>query len=266
MRLCSVLLSAALSLVVPVTVHAEIVASLRGSPAGMQTQNRVARDHGLAFYRTEADIRDAIDAGRLVELVPNENFDVADFVDIPFADPAVALFVERLSQQYREACGQRLVVTSAVRATSRQPSNAHALSVHPAGMAVDLRVSNIAECREWLENAILGMERQGLIDGIREYRPPHYHVAIFPAQYTAYALERAAEEAEMAAQREIELARAELAEVVVPQQAAMLVAQPAADDGSRSGGAARLIGVMFALGIVPAALVYRGRRSGGRVR
>ncbi len=260
MKSGSMLLAAALMLALPAVGSAEV--SLRGSAVGMQVQNRVAKEHGLAFYQTAADIRDAIEAGRLVELVPNENFAVADFVAIPYADPAVVLFVERLSKQYREACGQRLVVTSAVRAVAEQPANAHALSVHPAGMAVDLRVSDSAACREWLENAILGMERKGLVDGIREYHPPHYHVAIFPSQYTAYAMERAAEEAareaELHAQREAALT---VAEVPVPAPAAMLVAD-APNDASGSGSTtlqalAILIGLATA---VPLSLVYHARR------
>jgi hypothetical protein len=122
-------------------------ASLRGSPAAMVEQNRVAKDHGLAFFRTPDDIRTAVSRGELEELTGNDDYAVADFVSFPYLQPAVKLFVERLAAQYREACGQKLVVTSAVRPSSGQPRNAHALSVHPAGMAVDLRVSDRASCR-----------------------------------------------------------------------------------------------------------------------
>lgn len=265
MKFGSVLLTAALALAMPAGAYADPAPSLRGSAAGMQVQNRVAKEHGLAFYRTEADIRDAIDSGQLVELVPNENFDVADFVSIPYADPAVVLFVERLSKQYREACGQRLVVTSAVRAAARQPPNAHALSVHPAGMAVDLRVSDRAACREWLENAILGMEKNGLVDGIREYNPPHYHVAIFPSQYTAYAMERAAEEAareaELQAEREAALAAVE---IPLPAATAMLVADTRTEESGASSRVAGVLAILFALGAIPLSLAYRARnRSRG---
>jgi hypothetical protein len=171
-------------------LQAERVPSLRGSPASMQEQNRVAKDHGLAFYRTATEIRRAVADGALAELRGNDDYAVADFVQYPYLRPEVVLFVERLGAQYREACGQRLVVTSAVRPTSEQPSNAHSLSVHPAGMAVDLRVSDRAECRSWIEMALMNLERQGVINGIREFRPPHYHVAVFPEPYLAYAQER----------------------------------------------------------------------------
>jgi hypothetical protein len=173
--------------------------SLRGSRAAMVEQNLVAQAHGLPFYRTPADIQEGVRAGELVELRGDENYDVADFVSHPFAHPAAVLFVERLAAQYRAECGQKLVVTSAVRPSNGQPRNAHALSVHPAGMAIDLRVSDRAECRQFLEAELLSLEAQGLLNGIREFRPPHYHVAIFPAQYIAYATPLMAAEAKAAA-------------------------------------------------------------------
>jgi hypothetical protein len=169
--------------------------SLRGSPAAMQEQNQVAKEHGLTFYRTAQEIREGVARGDLVHLAGNADYDVADFVSNPYAHPAAKLFVERLSQQYRAACGQKLVVTSALRAGDSQPRNAHALSVHPAGMALDLRVSDVAACRSWLENALMTMESQGLLNGIRERTPPHYHVALYPEPYLAYAAARMAEEA-----------------------------------------------------------------------
>lgn len=172
-------------------------ASLRGSPASMVQQHNVALEHGLSFYQTEEEIRNAAAEGELVQLPGDENYEVADFVDLPYVHPAARTFVERTAALYREACGEQLVVTSGVRAIANQPPNAHALSVHPAGMAVDLRVSPVEECRQWLENKLLALEQQGVLNGIREFRPPHYHVAIFPEPYIAYVeAQRAAEAAE----------------------------------------------------------------------
>jgi hypothetical protein len=170
-------------------------ASLRGSRAAMEQQNRVAKDHALDFFRTAPEIHAAVTRGDLVELTGNADYEVADFVRYPYAHPAAVLFVERLSAQYRDACGQKLVVTSAVRPQDRQPRNAHALSVHPAGMALDLRVSDREACRSWLENALLNLESRAVLNGIREFHPPHYHVAVFPGPYMAYAAERMREEA-----------------------------------------------------------------------
>jgi hypothetical protein len=51
---------------------------------------------------------------------------------------------------------------------------------------VDLRVSRNAACRGWLEETLMAMEAEGLLDGIRERSPPHYHVALFPEAYMAH--------------------------------------------------------------------------------
>jgi LysM repeat protein len=159
--------------------------TLRGSQYAMREQNRIAREHDFTFLRTGAQVRRFVEAGYLVYLPGNANYELAS-VSHPYARPAVRLFVERLSAQYRAACGEKLVVTSLTRPLSEQPHNASALSVHPAGMAVDLRVSGRAACRRWLERTLLSLERQGVLNANRENRPPHYHVAVYPNQYIRY--------------------------------------------------------------------------------
>jgi hypothetical protein len=159
--------------------------TLRGSPQAMQKQNRVARDHDYTFLQTSAQVSRFVDMGLLVRLPGDANYSLAS-VSHPYARPAVKLFIERLSAQYRAACGEKLVVTSLTRPVREQPRNASHLSVHPTGMAVDLRVSGKAACRTWLERTLMSLERQGVLDAIRENRPPHYHVALFPEPYTRY--------------------------------------------------------------------------------
>jgi LysM repeat protein len=110
---------------------------------------------------------------------------VAD-VSFPYARPEVKTFVERLASQYRSACGERLVVTSLTRPLNRQPSNSSPLSVHPTGMAVDLRTSNRPACRAFLEKTLLTLESRGVAEATREHRPPHYHVSLFPQPYKRY--------------------------------------------------------------------------------
>jgi hypothetical protein len=225
----------ALALLIGGAAEAMASPSLRGSPAAMREQNQVAREHGLAFYRTPTQIRQAVERGDLVPLEGNEDYAVADFVRFPYAHPAARLFVERLSAQYREACGQQLVVTSATRPSSGQPRNAHQLSVHPAGMAIDLRVSDRASCRNFLETSLMNMERQGLLNGIRERHPPHYHVAIYPEAYLAYAEARMAEEAALAAEQSAGAVAA-----VVGLRGAIVRAAAAVAEGSGDAGASAL--------------------------
>jgi hypothetical protein len=169
--------------------------SLRGSPASMVRQNRVAKENDYSFLRDAAEVRRMAENGFLVRMEGNVDYRMAK-VSHPYARPVVETFVERLAGQYRDACDERLVVTSLTRPLSGQPRNAHDLSVHPAGMAVDLRISRKAECRAWLEETLLSLEKHGLLDVTREKSPPHYHVAVFPDAYGAYVsrLREAAEE------------------------------------------------------------------------
>ena len=179
-RFCAVLAMAAVLHATPAEAQ-----TLRGSRASMTRQNNVAHAENYTFLRTSSDVNRFVDRGYLVPINGNSNFELAD-VSFPYARPQVRTFVQRLSAQYRAACGEKLVVTSLTRPQSRQPRNASSQSVHPTGMAIDLRVSDRRSCRDWLEETLLGLERRGLLDATREYRPPHYHVALYPSQYEAY--------------------------------------------------------------------------------
>jgi hypothetical protein len=159
--------------------------TLRGSPASVERQYRVAKDHDFTFLRTSQQVQQFVERGYLVRLPGNENYTLAR-VSHPYARPEVKLFVERLSAQYRAACGERLVVTSLTRPLNGQPSNASARSVHPTGMAIDLRLSQQPACRAWLESTLLSLEGRGVLSATRERRPPHYHVSVFPRQYARY--------------------------------------------------------------------------------
>ncbi|HSH74753.1 MAG TPA: DUF5715 family protein [Longimicrobiales bacterium] len=159
--------------------------SLRGSTASLDRQNRAARQHDFTFIDTGERVRFFAAQGWLVEVRPSADF-VLKGVSFPYARPEVELFVRRLSRQYRAACGEQLVVTSLTRPTARQPRNASDRSVHPTGMALDLRYSRNRTCRSWLENVLSKLEAAGVLEATRERSPLHYHVAIFPRQYSAY--------------------------------------------------------------------------------
>ncbi len=159
--------------------------SLRGSTRSLDLQNRVARQHDFTYIDTAERVRYFASRGWLVRVRPNRDFQL-HAVSFPYARPEVALFLERLGRQYRAACGEQLVVTSLTRPTTRQPRNASSRSVHPTGMAVDLRYSRNRTCRRWLEDVLLSLESAGVLEATRERYPAHYHVAVFPRQYAAY--------------------------------------------------------------------------------
>jgi hypothetical protein len=163
--------------------------SLRGSRATVERMYSHASDNGIYFYLTSEGIRRAVQRGALVPLRPNRDYTL-HAVSHPYVLPATLTFVERLASQYRQACGERLVVTSAARPRSMRLSNSVAKSVHPTGMAVDLRKPQNPRCRAWLQRTLLSLDAANVIEAIEEFRPPHFHVAVYPAPYTQYVRRR----------------------------------------------------------------------------
>jgi len=159
--------------------------SLKGSKKSLDLQNRVASQHDFTYIETSEQVRWFVDNGYLVRLGNGNGYELKS-MSYPYARPEVGLFVSRLGPQYRAACGEPLVVTSLTRPMTRQPRNASSRSVHPTGMAMDLRRSNNRSCRSWMESVLLGLERAGVLEATYERNPPHFHVALFPSQYEAY--------------------------------------------------------------------------------
>jgi hypothetical protein len=174
-----------LALVLTAVPVAAGAASLRGSKASLREQRGVAAKHDYTYLRDSSHLKRFVSAGLLVKVPGNANYELHR-VSYPYARPETELFVNRLSAQYRAACGEKLVVTSLTRPLSSQPWNASGKSVHPTGMAIDLRRSNRRSCQAWIERILLTLETEGVLEATKEQRPPHYHVAVFPREYTAY--------------------------------------------------------------------------------
>lgn len=160
--------------------------SLQGGRASIDAQNRMARAYDYTYLPNPSEVRRFVRIGLLVELRGNRHYRLDDEVSYPYARPEVKTFVERLGRQYRAACGEQLVVTSLTRPLNRQPGNASPRTVHPTGMAVDLRWSLRRECRSWLEDVLLHLERVGAVEATRERDPPHYHIAVYTRAYARY--------------------------------------------------------------------------------
>jgi hypothetical protein len=160
--------------------------TLSGSRASVERIYRQALVHDLHFYETSEGVRRAGESGRFVRLTGNADYVLAN-VSHPYALPETELFVVRLASQYRAACGEKLVVTSAVRPRSLRLANSSDKSVHPTGMAVDLRRPTNTRCLSWLRNTLLSLEANGVIEAVEERNPPHFHIAVFPTQYQRYA-------------------------------------------------------------------------------
>jgi hypothetical protein len=223
---------------------------LAGSPSSMVHQHEIAVKEDYSFLRTPKDVKSLTTSGALVPVTDNANLTLSK-VSYPFARPEVRDFVERFAASYRDAIGAPLVVTSLTRPTSSQPANAHKLSVHPAGMAVDLRVPTSSTARAYLESALLAMEKAGVLDVTRERSPAHYHIAVFAEAYAHYA----AQQDSLAATAGAARARAEAAVRSAARTAAASVAP--AEDGSRP---ALLLGILALVALV-APVVFKASRT-----
>lgn len=159
--------------------------SLRGSRASVDRMYSQALQHELDFFDTPSGVRNAAGRGSLVRLSGNADYRLGD-VSHAYALSATRTFVQRLAGQYRQACGEQLVVTSVIRPRSQRLANSVQKSVHPTGMAVDLRKPRGTRCRDWLRRTLLDLEKQGLIEATEENRPPHFHVAVFPGPYSRH--------------------------------------------------------------------------------
>jgi len=154
--------------------------SLRGSHASVNLMYRRAQRGGLDFYETTTEVKRAVVRGELVQLNGNRHY-VVHNVRMPYVRPETKAFVTELAVDYHRACGAPLVVTSAVRPMSRKLRNSSSLTVHPTGMAVDVRKPS-GRCLTWLKRTLLAAERRGAIEATEERRPPHFHVAVLPSQ------------------------------------------------------------------------------------
>lgn len=159
--------------------------TLRGSPASVDRMYQQARSHDLTFYRTATGVRGAARDGDLVRMSGNADYRLAG-VSHPYALSITRTFVQRLARQYRQTCREQLVITSAMRPTSLRLVNSVDRSVHPTGMAIDIRRPNNRRCLDFLRETLLRLEREGVLEATEERRPPHFHVAVYPGPYRRY--------------------------------------------------------------------------------
>lgn len=199
--------------------------TLKGSAASIDKQYRAARAYGYAFVNTAREVQPNVNSRQLVRVSPDRYLEMHD-VSYPYAVSGTKQFLSRLSAQYYSACGEKLTVTSLLRPRDRQPANAVAHSVHPTGMAADLRIPSERKCHVWLERTLLSMEKQHLVDVTREHYPPHYHVAVFAKNYETTVAANSGS-AEQSARADV-VASVESSESAVPQVVASAVSSESA--------------------------------------
>ena len=155
--------------------------ALRGSKASVEKMYDFAQSHRFQFYLTPTTLDNAIAAGKLVPLTGDENYELTRGVGFSYATVEAREFITQFAPQYLAACGTPLTVTSAARPMSRQPRNANPHSVHPTGIAVDIRRPYPGPCLTWVRNALAQLEAQGYVEATEEHHPVHLHLAVLRA-------------------------------------------------------------------------------------
>jgi LysM repeat protein len=155
--------------------------SLHGSKASVEKMYEFAREHHYPFYLTPTNVDAAIAAGRLVPLTGDSTYELTRGVGFSYSTREAKQFVTAFAPQYLYACGSPLTVTSAARPMSRQPHNANPHSVHPTGIAVDIRRPPPGPCLTWVRGALAQLESRGIVEATEEHHPVHLHVAVLAA-------------------------------------------------------------------------------------
>ena len=176
-RLACAILSACLPVALPVaTLGAQ---TLRGSRAAVDRAFHTAKRRELPFVRSRREIERRAAEGDYVRLSATRNVRLKG-VTTPYVRPLTRSFLSTFAARYQQSCGEPLVVTSAMRPTSIRLVNSTAKSVHPTGMALDLRAPG-GSCRGWMRRELLAYERRGVVDATEERHPAHFHVVVYRA-------------------------------------------------------------------------------------
>lgn len=155
--------------------------TLRGSKAAVDRAYHTAKRGGVTFARSRREVERLANAGAYVRLRPSTPSYRLAGVAMPYVRPTTRGFLTTFAAEYRSACREPLTVTSAMRPTSVHLRNSVAKTVHPTGMAVDLRLPRGARCRAWMRDRLLTYEQLGVVDATEERRPAHFHVTVFRA-------------------------------------------------------------------------------------
>jgi hypothetical protein len=158
--------------------------TMKGSDESLLRAYNISERMGYTRAKTKKDIAKLVASKALVQVATTRLLEVDAGVSFPVTRPFVRSFLYELASQYNATCDEKLVVTSLTRAITTQPKNASRISVHPSGMAVDLRIPSGKKCRTWFEKTLLSYERRMVIDLTKEKHPPHYHIVVFPPQNT----------------------------------------------------------------------------------
>ena len=178
---------------------------LRATTESQLIQNRQADEDNLSRIE-DSKMLERFVRLKLLTAVPSDTPDYY-LANVPsryrYARPWTKLFIERLSNQYRDRFGAKLRVTSLIRTISLQSSlrrrNANAASpygekrsTHLTGASIDISKKGMTRAQQnWMRGVLRSLREQGYIFAIEEFRQPAFHIMVY-RQYEDYVDERLA--------------------------------------------------------------------------
>ena len=133
--------------------------------------------HEIPFLETPKAVDEAFARGELMDLRENPNLRFYK-VSYYYVKPSTKIWLDKFEFESRPVCGDELWVTSAMRPVNMKLWNSSPISVHPTGMAVDLRIPKRNDCYKWFLSHFDRDKKLGLIDYIIEKVEPNFHVAV----------------------------------------------------------------------------------------
>lgn len=166
---------------------------LRGSPASLERQNRMADADGLTRIKNNDGLRRFVNKGLLIPLSGRTGTYELDgnlAAERAYVRPWTRGFVEAFARSYSERFGGPIKITSAVRPVDYQVSlrrtNPNAArsdgprpSVHPTGAAVDISKVGMSDAgKTWMRRRLAELECRGAIDATEEHYQRAFHVMV----------------------------------------------------------------------------------------
>lgn len=143
-----------------------------------ERQFEYAKAHEIPFMDSEVEYQRNVRSGYFVLL---SHPDITISARRKYVLPQTANFIYRVAHQFRKAGCNRLHINGAGRLTTERPKNGSVHSVHPVGMALDLKVINLSKnCHTILWNILHEYEAGQEADSTRELHPEHFHVVVIP--------------------------------------------------------------------------------------
>lgn len=187
------------------TVTTSSANDLRATTESQIIQNQQADEDNLSRIE-DSKMLDRFVRLKLLTAVPGDTRDYY-LANVPsryrYARPWTKLFIERLSNQYRDRFGAKLRVTSLIRTVSLQNSlrrrNANAASpygekrsTHLTGASIDISKKGMTRAQQsWMRTVLRSLREKGHIFAIEEFQQPAFHIMVY-RQYEDYVDERLA--------------------------------------------------------------------------